>query len=255
MLDPAPDKRPSLEETYNTLMEILKDADKEAYEQLKLLLEYYDTLAEYHMETRSWIYDLLKLTEAGYNRQLDFVLDTLNQEREKVGHPKTSQEAVYLCNLNYAIGKILLRKNRDKFREQIIGLAKEIIDIISIWKEEIKTEHVYVPLRFKDREIIKTKSIRDYEAHAKLVRLGIELLRNVLDEDEILDILNGYDNYVKSLYHYLKASEARLKGSNIDSIIEELNKAINLTPWIPVLRYFKALWIYDWAGIKEEDYL
>jgi len=253
MLDPAPNNRPSLEEVYNMLMEMLKDINREVYEQLKLQLEYYDALAEYYIETGSWISDLLKLAEIGYSKQLDFILNTLSQERERVRQPKTPQGAVYLCRLNYAIGKILLRKNKDKFKEKIIELAKEIIDIVRGWKDRIKTEHVYVPLRFKDKEIIKLSNIRDYEVHAEIMGYGIKLLKNVLNEDEILDLLNSYhDDYVKSLYHYLRASEARLDGASIKAYIEELNKAISLTPQISVLHYFKALWIHQWITLTKE---
>ena len=146
MLNPVPNERPSLEEVYNELMEILKSVNFRIYEQLRLLLEYYDTLAKYYVETRSWIDDLLRLIDISHDKLLDFVLDMFNWEREKVKQPTTPSEAVYSCKLNYAIGITLIRKDKNKFKDQIIKLGREIIDIISAWRSKIKVEHVYVCL-------------------------------------------------------------------------------------------------------------
>jgi len=249
MLDPNPLKRPSLEEVYRKLMSILKNRAKETYKQLMLMLEWYDTLASYYMETGSWIEDLLKVFRVATPKERSHIMETLQYERSKIDNIKSPNEAVYKCKLDYAIGRVLLIEGKSRNKDKIILLAREIIDVLAQWRDGIKVEHLYPPLTFRGECISKQERLRNYEVHAELLKYGLILLMNVLNENEIRDIMDKYDNYMKSLYHYYQASlQHYLYGSSeLDKFIGELNKAIHLTPDNPVPRYFKSLWIKQWV--------
>lgn len=249
MLNPNPQDRPSLEYIFEHLMDLLKEKDDTTYQQLKLVLEYYDKLSNYYLETFSWVDDLLKLALSHRIREIDWVLSRLRKEREKIKKLSNPQEAVLLCKLNEAIGKLLVKKCKNKYRNEIKSLGIEIINVVKRWRDNIKVEHLYPPLIFKCKEIIKKSSLKDFEVHAMLIKYGIELLRSVMKDKEIENIFSAHNEYIRSIYHFTKA--CILKITDIKKSIEELDKSIMLTPNNATLYYFKALWTYQQIIIEK----
>jgi len=254
MLSPDPKARPSLEEIYNTLMNILRSKDEATWRQLGLVLEYYDKLAEHYIRTFNWIDDLMKLASLPKTKEINFVIGKLKEEKEKIKKPSNPHEAVLLCKLNRTIGKLLLKKDKSKHKEEIKRLGIEIVDIIENWKNDIKVHHLYLPLEFKDQHLIELKSLRDFEVHAELMGYGVELLKAILNSemDDFFD-KSRYSSYVKSVYHFINASILRVLGKDLNDVIKELDKSIELTPNIAAPYYFKALWIYQWITLMKEE--
>jgi serine/threonine protein kinase len=201
-------KRPKLEEVYWELIRILKNINFKLYEELEKLLAYYDEIAELYKETLSDI-DILK--------QL--------LKLSKV------PEYVKLC---CSLGEVLATIDKDKYREKVVELSLKSIDTISRWKDKIKAEHV--PPLFK--------KITDYEAHGHLMSYALDLMRKVLAEQDIENMINTrYDNYMKSLYLFDKASEAHSKGE-YSYALQYLEEALKYMPRNTTLMYFKALFKY-----------
>jgi hypothetical protein len=112
--------------------------------------------------------------------------------------------------------------------------------MVSRWKDEIRAEHV---LPF-------FKSIADYEAHGYLVSYVLDLLRKVLTEQDIENIINSrYDNYIKSLYLYHKASESCDGVDGYIRALQYLEEALKCAPGNTTLLYFKALFKYHLATV------
>ena len=251
MLEQNPRHRPPLEMVYQKLITLLERIDAGIHKQLKLLLEQYDTLAKYYVETRSYIDDQLKLLEIRSQKIVEDVLDALRCQRENVKNPVNPSEAVLLCRLDNAIGRaLLMKKHNSTIKDEVLELAREVMDTVDLWRDKIEVEHVWPRLEFRGEEVIKLESATKYEAHAELVKMSLELLINTLREEEIINFLDRYDEYLKSTYHFMRALELYLQSiKKIKDWLLELDKAISLTPDEAILRYFKALWIRDWVHL------
>lgn len=151
------------------------------------------------------------------------------------------EEAIETCRRHYTSGVKLIQTGRDKNKSDIVKHGVAIIDIVNSWRYSIKARHVF-------KDLMKYSlpfSIKDYEAHAELLKYSLELLSSVLSEKDVEAIINNYDDYIKSLYYFNRASTNRLfKGVlSIDSYINDLDKAIEYAPENPVPHYYKALWL------------
>jgi len=231
-------KRPKLEEVYYELIRILKNINFKLYEELEKLLAYYDEIAELYKETLSdidMLKQLLKLSKVPESEDLMKELsENLNKRIERISQPKSPKEILEYVKLCCSLGEVLATIDKDKYREKVVELSLKSIDTISHWKDKIKAEHV--PPLFK--------KITDYEAHGHLMSYALDLMRKVLAEQDIENMINTrYDNYMKSLYLFDKASEAHSKGE-YSYALQYLEEALKYMPRNTTLMYFKALFKY-----------
>jgi hypothetical protein len=69
MLKQNPRYRPPFEIVYQKLITLLEGIDAGIHKQLKLLLEWYDALAKYYIETGSYIDDQLKALRDTFSKK------------------------------------------------------------------------------------------------------------------------------------------------------------------------------------------
>jgi serine/threonine protein kinase len=242
MLLPDPNKRISLDETFQRIIDILSKLNEAVTNYLKILLEYYDDLAKYFHENLGRLVNLMELSKVP--TLLDPILDEMLKEITEIeGKISTPNEAVYFIELCYRSSCLLLKRNTMKDREKAEELAKKIILETIKWKEKIKVVHKYPPLKFKEVEIIKIPPFRDFEVHAELINYGKKLLDEILGPEESEKFFEKLeDRYIKALYFFNIAADFRMKG-DIKKAIEVLDNCIGLQPNEPTLYFMKALWV------------
>ncbi|MCC6005939.1 MAG: protein kinase [Thermofilum sp.] len=247
MLEPNPQKRPSLDEIYVELTRILKNVNAQLYNILETQLSFYDDIARSYKDTLDDItirLQLLKLSVLPESSELIKELaDSVEDMLKKVTPPKSPEEVYEFIILAHALGKILLHLDREYYKEKIIALATESLDIISNWRNQIKAIHIpYLP---------KNLSIADYEAHAELIKYPLDLLKAIMHEEEVEELINRrYDAYIRSHYLFNKACD--LHGKDNKLAIEYLEKVLEYSPGNETILYLKALWKYQQALIEKD---
>jgi len=196
MLDPNPKNRPTLDEVYVELMKILRSANPQLHSILETWLSYYDDIARSYKEMLSDIsvqLQLLKLSTLPEAVELiEELAASVEDALRRVKPPKSPEEVYVFIRLAHALGNILLRLNKEKYKERIVTLAIESLDAISNWRSQIRAIHIPYLSKF---------SITDYEAHAELARYPLSLLKAVMRDEEVEELINRrYDSYIKLLY-------------------------------------------------------
>jgi serine/threonine protein kinase len=196
MLDPNPKNRPTLDEVYVELMKILRSVNPQLHSILETQLSYYDDIARSYKETLSNISVQLQLLKLSTLSEAVELLEELAASTEdalrRVKPPKSPEEVYVFIRLTHVLGNILLRLNKEKYKERIVTLAIESLDAISNWRSQIRAIHIPHLSKF---------SITDYEAHAELAHYPLSLLKAVMRDEEVEELINmRYDSYIKSLY-------------------------------------------------------
>lgn len=242
MLNPRPSERPELEEVYRGLMEILRSIDPRVHEQLEVSLMYWDDLAKEYEEMLSDA-DILRnvLRLSGIPEALDLVKDYaehLRQRIKEISPPKSPKEVYGYVKLCCRLGEALAAIDKDRYREEVVELGLNCIDLLSRWRGEIKAEHT------------PYKKITDYEACALVMGYALDLLRVVLSEQEIERMVGErYDDYLRSLYWFNRASNAHGR-ADYERALQNIEEALRHSPGNATLLYFRALWKYQWALVK-----
>uniref|UniRef100_A0A7C5YUF8 Protein kinase domain-containing protein n=1 Tax=candidate division CPR3 bacterium TaxID=2268181 RepID=A0A7C5YUF8_UNCC3 len=251
MILPNPYDRPPMDKVLDDIMRIISEINKPTYEQLKLLFEYYDTIAGY-MENESRLDALEQLSQV--NELLDVVINELFGDftliEKCLDNPR---QVVYFCELCNTISKLLLKRAKNGDTEKVKQLAMRIISESSKWKEEIKTHHKYPELEFKGITLIGKPLVRDFEVYAELIGYGKNLLEKVIGKEEAKKFFENNDNYTKSAWLYCVASDYHRHGDRAGAI-KILDKCIELNPKEASFYYLKALWT-DMKLALEEDKL
>jgi serine/threonine protein kinase len=251
MLLPSPDDRPSMDNVLNDIMRMISEIDEPTYEQLKSLLEYYDTIAGY-MENKSRLYALEQLSHI--KELLDVVINELFEEFALIEkHLDNPEQVVYFYELCNTISKLLLRRAKNGDKEKAKQLAIRALSELSKWKGEIKIHHKYPELQFKGTTLIKKPPFRDFEVYAELICNCKNLLENVIGKEETEKIFENTDNYTKSAWLYCLATDYHSYGDETRAI-EILDKCIEINPKEASFYYMKALWT-DMELVGEGDKL
>jgi serine/threonine protein kinase len=247
MLEHNPKKRPSLDETYVELTRILKNVNAQLYNILETQLSFYDNIARSYKEVLNDITIQLQLPKLSVLPEsfelIKELADSVEDMLKKVTPPKSPEEVYEFVILAHALGNILLHLDREYYKEKIIALATDSLDIISNWRNQVKAIHIlYLP---------KNLSITDYEAHAELIKYPLNLLRAIMREEEVEELINRrYDTYIRS--HYLFEKACDLHGKDNKLAIEYLEKILEFSPGNETILYLKALWKYHQALIEED---
>jgi len=243
MLDPRPSKRPTLEEVYKELMKVLRRVNPDICETLETWLAFWDEIAMNYKRTLSDIDTLeqaLKLSKVPGALDLtkEFA-EYLRQRIKEIQPPKSPKEVHDYAKLCRSLGEALRVIDKEKYKKEITELGLSCIDLVSRWRCEIKAEHT------------PFKKITDYEACGLVMGYALDLLRMVLTEQEIESIMsNRYDEYVKSLYWFDRASNAVDK-VDYKQALQDIEEALKYSPQNTTLLYFRALWKYRWALAME----
>lgn len=249
MLLPDPNKRISLDEAFQKVINIISKINNDAADYLNILIEYYDAIANYHQQSRSRLADLMELSKIPSLR--DPILNNMLEEIADIGgNISAPTEAVYFIKLCYMASELLLSRNTAKDREKAEELAKRAIFEILKWKEQIKVAHVYPPLRFREDEIISPPRLRDFDVHSVLLSVGTALLNQTMGSDQTERFFKSTgDKYLNALYLYNIAVD--FKDSNLEKALELLDKCIELQPTEPTLYFRKALWAELHLDVQE----
>lgn len=239
MLTPDTGARISIEQALERVMAILCRVHKPTAEQLKLLFEYYDTLAGY-LEDEDRLHALAQISQLP--EQLDLVINELLEEISILEKSiDTPRRAVYFCDVCCVTSNILLRRKREGDDEKVKNFAEKIIGVAIRWKSEIGVDHKYPELKFKTTVLIKKPPIRDFVVYAELIDYGRKLLENVKGKEATERFFENKDNHTKSAYLYNMASEYHRRGDEIEAI-KMLDRCIELNPEEAVFYYMKASW-------------
>jgi tetratricopeptide (TPR) repeat protein len=116
-----------------------------------------------------------------------------------------------------------------------------VLNTVVQWLDRIKPEHTLLKIKMTDDE-----------ARAEVLREPLSILEKVMSEEE-LDrlIFRRYNDYVKALYLYLKASKYHIYRYtyvyDYSKAIELLGEALKYSPNNETLKFFRALWKYQLA--------
>ena len=166
--------------------------------------------------------------------------DLVLKELEGVSEPTSPQEVYRYVKMQCTLAELLLRLN-PKYRESVRGVGIKCLNVFSKWINELRSEHIP---EFKGL-------ITDYEARAHIMDYIINLLSNVMSGQELENVVNGYGDYITSIYLYLKASKYHVYRYvyvyDYSKAIELLSEALKYSPNNETLKFFRALWKYQLA--------
>jgi len=124
----------------------------------------------------------------------------------------------------------------NKYRDEIKRIGLEALNTVVQWLDKIKPEHTLLKIKMTDDE-----------ARARVLAEPLDILEKVMSEEELDKLVfSKYNDYVKALYLYHKASNYYGRG-NYDKAIELLNEALKYSPNNTTLKFFRALWRYHLA--------
>jgi serine/threonine protein kinase/uncharacterized protein YeeX (DUF496 family) len=242
MLNPNPQFRPSLEEVYNELLKTLRNVNPKLYEQVEILMKYYDEIAQRYEELLGDVdvlRNLLKLAKFPEAKEvIDEYIQYLKQRLQEFEPPKHVEDVHKYVRIWKAIGEALALLDLNKYRDEIKRIGLEVLNTVVQWLDKIKPEHT----------LLKIKMTED-EARAKVLEESLDILKKVMSEEELDKLIfSKYNDYVKALYLYIKASDYHYK-ANYDKAIELLSGALKYSPNNETLKFFRALWKYQLATI------
>jgi tetratricopeptide (TPR) repeat protein len=240
MLDPNPQFRPSLEEVYNELLKMLRNINPKLYEQVENLIRYYDEIAQSYEEflgdVNTWrmLLNLAELPEA--KEFIDEYIQNLRQRLQEFEPPKRVEDVHKYARIWKAMGEALALLDLNKYRDEIKRIGLEVLNTVMQWLDKIKPEHT-----------LPKVGMTEDEARAMVLWEPLDILKKVMSEEELSKLVfSKYNDYVKALYLYHKASNYYNKG-NYDKAIELLSEALKYSPNNKTLKFFRALWRYHLA--------
>jgi tetratricopeptide (TPR) repeat protein len=240
MLNPNPQFRPSLEEVYNELLKMLRNVNLKLYEQVENLIRYYDEIAQSYEEflgdVNTWrkLLNLAELPEA--KEFIDEYIQYLKQRLQEFEPPKRVEDVHKYARIWKAVGEALALLDLNKYRDEIKRIGLEVLNTVVQWLDKIKPEHTLLKVRMADDE-----------ARASVLWEPLDVLEKVMSEEELSKLVfSKYNDYVKALYLFHKASNYYGKG-NYDKAIELLSEALKYSPNNKTLKFFRALWRYHLA--------
>jgi len=240
MLNPNPKFRPLLEEVYNELLKILRNVNLKLYEQVENLIRYYDERAQSYEEflgdVNTWrmLLNLAELPEA--KEFIDEYIQNLKQRLQEFEPPKHVEDVHKYARIWKAIGEALALLDLNKYRDEIKRIGLEVLNTVVQWLDKIKPEHA-----------LPKVGMTEDEARAMVLWEPLDILKKVMSEEELGKLIfSEYNDYVKALYLYIKASDYRNK-ANYDKAIELLSEALKYSPNNKTLKFFRALWRYHLA--------
>jgi tetratricopeptide (TPR) repeat protein len=242
MLNSNPKFRPSLEEVYNELLKILRNVNPKLYEQVEILMKYYDEIAQRYEELLGDVdvlRNLLKLAKFPEAKEvIDEYIQYLKERLQEFEPPKHVEDVHKYARIWKAIGEALALLDLNKYRDEIKRIGLEVLNTVVQWLDKIKPEHT----------LLKIKMTED-EARAEVLEEPLDILKKVMSEEELDKLIfSKYNDYVKALYLYIKASDYHYK-ANYDKAIELLSEALKYSPNNETLKFFRALWKYQLATI------
>jgi serine/threonine protein kinase len=240
MLDPNPQARPSLEEVYNELLRILRNANPNLYEQVEILMKYYDEVAQGYKEllgdvtTLGKLMNLVNLPEA--KEVIDEYVQYLKERLQEFEPPKRVEDVHRYALIWRAIGEALAVLDPSKHRDEVRRVGVEVLNTVVQWLDRIKPEHTLLKIKMTDDK-----------ARARVLREPLSILEKVMSEEELDKLIfSKYSDRVKALYLYIKASDYHYK-ADYDKAIELLSEALKYSPNNTTLKFFRALWKYHQA--------
>ncbi|MCC6053907.1 MAG: protein kinase [Thermosphaera sp.] len=240
MLDPNPQFRPSLERVYNELLKMLRNVNPKLYEQVENLIRYYDEIAQSYEEflgdVNTWrkVLNLAELPEA--KEVIDDYVQYLKQRLQEFELPKRVEDVHKYARIWRTIGETLALIDLNRYKDEIRRIGLEVLNTVVQWLGKIKPEHTLLKIKMTDDE-----------ARAMVLWEPLDILKKVMSEEELGKLVfSEYNDYVKALYLYIKASDYHNKAS-YDKAIELLSEALKYSPNNKTLKFFRALWKYHLA--------
>jgi tetratricopeptide (TPR) repeat protein len=240
MLDPNPQFRPSLERVYNELLKMLRNVNPKLYEQVENLIRYYDEIAQSYEEflgdVNTWrkVLNLAELPEA--KEVIDDYVQYLKQRLQEFELPKRVEDVHKYARIWRTIGETLALIDLNRYKDEIRRIGLEVLNTVVQWFGKIKPEHTLLKIKMTDDE-----------ARAMVLWEPLDILKKVMSEEELGKLVfSKYNDYVKALYLYIKASDYHNKAS-YDKAIELLSEALKYSPNNKTLKFFRALWKYHLA--------
>jgi len=243
MLNQNPKHRPSLEEVYSELMRILKNLNPDLYEYVETYLNYYDEIAkryEEFLDDVNTLGHLLKLARLpGAKEFIHEYLHYLNQRLKEFDPPKRPEDAHNYAHIWYNIGVALLKLDPDRYREEVKQIGIKVLDTVVQRLDKIRVEHTPY----------KGLTITDDEARVDILEKPLDLLTKVVSEEELDKLIfSKYSDYVKALYLYYKASNAKFYEWDYEKAPRLIDEALKYAPSNKTLRYFRAFWKYQYGS-------
>jgi serine/threonine protein kinase len=245
MLLPGPLERISLSDALNEVMRILFSVNEAVARQLKLLLDYYNCLANYFDECKGRLSNLVELSRV--SGQLDAIVNEIMKEVAEIEVAiNDPAKAVYFCELCHTASVLLIRRNKGKDKEIAEKLAEKIIYKALEWEKEISVCHKYPPLKFRGKELISTPTFRDFEVFSELIGYGKRILEKIKGRNYIAKYFDTFkSNTLKVAYLFNIASDFHGEGNNMEAL-KVLDKCIELNPNEASFYYKKALWAFHY---------
>jgi serine/threonine protein kinase len=134
MLDPNPQARPSLEEVYNELLRILRNANPNLYEQVEILMKYYDEVAQGYEELLGDVtilgklMNLVNLPEA--KEVIDEYVQYLKERLQEFEPPKRVEDVHRYARIWRAIGEALAVLDPSKHRDEVRRVGVEVLNTV-----------------------------------------------------------------------------------------------------------------------------
>jgi len=201
MLNPNPKLRPSLEEIYTELLKILRNINPNLYEQVEILIKYYDERAQSFEEllgdvaTLRDLINLVKLPEA--KEVIDEYIQYLKERLQEFEPPKRVEDVHRYARIWSTIGEVLAFLDLNRYRDEIKRIGVEVLNTVVQWLDKIRPEHTLLKIKMTDDE-----------AKAEVLGEPLSILEKVMSEEELDKfVFGGYNDYVKALYLYYKASK------------------------------------------------
>uniref|UniRef100_A0A7J2TAJ0 Protein kinase domain-containing protein n=1 Tax=Ignisphaera aggregans TaxID=334771 RepID=A0A7J2TAJ0_9CREN len=243
MLDPVPKSRPSLEEVYEGLLRILKKVNPELYERLNVLLEYYDEISREYEGLLSDInmlrYNLMKLSKLPEAKEIIVeIIENMKQRLKEFAPPKHPEDVHKYISIQGALGDLMMVIDPDRYREEVKSMGVESLNIVIQWINRIGREHT----------LYRDIKVPDDEARAYVLEEALELLEKVVSLQEIEALISKYNDYMKALYYYIKASRA-CEGANYKEALRYIDEALRYSPNNDFLLFIRALYKYHYSRI------
>jgi len=239
MLELDLEKRITLEKSFEKVMGVLSKLHKPTAEQLKLLYDYYDTLAGFK-ENIDRLDSLIQLAQIPRLKD-EIINELLNEISDTEKCIDTPGTAVYFCELCYKTSKLLINRGRENDKERVKEFAEKILSTATAWRSEIKAHHKYPTIKFKNKVLIETR-YKDFEIYAELIGYARKLLEIVEGERKTREIFEDMDNLTKSAYFYSIAAKYHSQGDERKAV-DMLDECIKLNPNEAVFYFMKALWL------------
>lgn len=240
MLDSDPLCRPSFEQCYTTLENLLRELSSPSLTQLDMIFEYFEYIDSYCQQGEE-VNKQLKLANVSGQRYLakENVSEKLKNILDENVH--SLENILWLHHLSPAFEQICGHDKTEKDTELLIRSSTIIINFVLEFHEKITAEYLFPS--FSPPGIKRVKICSDLEAKTEV--LGSSIAR--------LEVLNSYSddlkrritesgNVIEACILMNKASIFWSKGHRDDACLL-LEKVINLAPQEPELVTLYDIWV------------